>query len=295
MLPLETKSVDSDYKNGYHQPTCITILVDNDVQPGLNLMAEHGFAALIERGPVRILFDTGQGPALAHNAQALGIDLSSLSAIVLSHGHYDHTGGLLHAVRLNPGVRVVAHPAVFSQHLKLPGNGKNSRQWGIASPRKTFEEFGAVFDFAPVLKEIGEGLWFTGSVPRVYEITPDKHLLTVEGGFTIPDSLEDDCSLVMNTASGAALLLGCAHAGVRNVLEHIRHKLAMERVYAVIGGTHLGMCPVSETSSAIEALERVDVQLLAPAHCTGPGPKAILKSHFGSRFSAAAAGAVFEL
>ena len=235
MLPFETKSVDSDWANGDHQPTRITILVDNDVQPGLNLMAEHGFAALIERGPVRMLFDTGQGPAPAHNAKVLGIDLSSLSAIVLSHGHYDHTGGLLDAVRLNPGVRVVAHPAVFSQHLKLPDNGKNSRQWGIASPRKTFEELGAVFDFTPVLKQIVAGFWFTGSVPRVYEVTPDKHLVTVEGSFTIPDPLEDDCSLVMDTASGAALLLGCAHAGVRNVLAHLRNKLAMEHVYAVIG------------------------------------------------------------
>jgi len=294
MFTLETKSVDSACKKGNQRPTRITILVDNEVRPGLNLIPEHGFAALVESGPVRILFDTGQGSALVHNAQALGIDLSSLSAIVLSHGHNDHTGGLLHAVKSNPGVRVVAHPAVFSPHLKLSDDENIPCPWGIPYSRDILEAFGAVFDFAPELTEIVPVFWFTGSVPRVHEVAPDKHLVTVEGALTIPDPLEDDCSLVMNTDSGPVLLFGCAHAGVRNVLEHVRNKLAIDRVFACMGGTHLGKSPESEINSAVEAFEQVGVQLLAPAHCTGREPKSILESHFGRRFRAAGAGEVFE-
>jgi len=276
------------------QPTRITILVDNEVLPNLNLMPEHGFAALVERGPDRILFDTGQNKALAHNAQVLGKDLSLLSAIVLSHGHYDHAGGLPHALELNPRIRVVAHPALFAHHLKLSDAEDSPRRVGIPYSRKTLEELGAVFDFIPESKELTPGVWFTGTVPRVYPFSGDGKLVTLQGDSLIPDPLDDDCSLLIDTASGPVLLLGCAHAGVVNVLEHVRNRLAKDRIFGVIGGTHLGMASEGEIRSAIKAFERASVEVLAPVHCTGSGPKDALKSHFRSRLHTAAAGSVFE-
>jgi 7,8-dihydropterin-6-yl-methyl-4-(beta-D-ribofuranosyl)aminobenzene 5'-phosphate synthase len=268
--------------------------VDNDVQPGLNLKAEHGFAALVERGPTRILFDTGQGPALEYNSQALGIPLSSLSAVVLSHGHYDHTGGLLHVAALNPGLRVIAHPAIFSPHLKLTDTDTVLRSIGIPHTRETLEARGAVFDFASEFAQIAPGLWFTGKVPRVFANTADQRLVTREHDLTVPDPLDDDGSMVMDTASGPVLLLGCAHAGVRNVWELVRTRLGIGQIHAVIGGTHLGMSDKAETAAAIKALDQAGVRLLAPTHCTGAGPKALLRAHFRDRFRTAGAGKVFQ-
>jgi 7,8-dihydropterin-6-yl-methyl-4-(beta-D-ribofuranosyl)aminobenzene 5'-phosphate synthase len=274
--------------------TRVTILVDNVAQPGLNLMPEHGFSALVQQGSERILFDTGQGPALKHNPCSLGVEMSTLSAVVLSHGHYDHTGGLLHVVETNPGIRVVAHPAIFSPHLKSAPSDPMLKSIGIPYTRETLESRQAAFHLVSDVHEISPGVWFTGTVPRVFPTMADERLKTLDRQCEIADPLEDDCSLVLDTASGPVLLLGCAHAGVRNILHHVRARLGIDRVHAVIGGTHLGLSAPNETFRAIEAFEEASVQVIAPTHCTGEGPKDLLRAHFGDRYCHAEAGTVME-
>lgn len=274
--------------------TRITILVDNHVPTGSLLVPEHGFSALIERGCERILFDTGQGPALVRNAVTLHQDLTGLSCVILSHGHYDHTGGLLHAVKMNPGIRVVSHPGVFSAHVKLGEGEILPHSIGIPHAMSDLEELGARFEFADDFRQISKGVWFTGHVPRVFKPPPTGALMMVRAGSTVPDAMEDDASLVLETASGPCLLLGCAHAGIRNILAHVRASLDIDCIHAVIGGTHLGPCDRAETYEAISALEDFNVQLVAPAHCTGTGPSEILREHFGARYCEACAGTSFE-
>lgn len=272
----------------------ISILVDNEVLPGLELIPEHGFSALVERGSDRILFDTGQGPVLKHNARALEISLNPLSAVVLSHGHYDHTGGLLQVLESNPGIRVVAHPAVFSPHLKSTSPDATFTSIGMPYAKKTLESGAATFHLVSEPEEIAGGIWFTGTVPRVFPKVADERLKTMDRNVPIADPLLDDCSLVLETAAGVVLLLGCAHAGVRNILAHVRGMLGIDRVHAVIGGTHLGLSDPEETYRAIDALEQARVQVLAPTHCTGTGPKDILKAHFRDRYYDARAGTALE-
>jgi 7,8-dihydropterin-6-yl-methyl-4-(beta-D-ribofuranosyl)aminobenzene 5'-phosphate synthase len=274
-------------------PIRLTILVDNRVPNGSGLVSEHGFAALIERGSERILFDTGQGPALARNATIIDKDLTNLSCVILSHGHYDHTGGLLHAVKMNPGIRVVSHPDVFSAHMKLEEGKTEPHPIGIPYALRELEELGAIFEFAEEFRQICQGVWFTGHVPRVFKTPPAGALIVVRNHRTIADAMEDDASLVMETPSGPCVVLGCAHAGVRNILEHVRANLRIDRIHAVIGGTHLGPSDRSETFAAIKALEDFDVQLVAPAHCTGSGPTEMLRAYFGTRYCEALAGTEF--
>jgi 7,8-dihydropterin-6-yl-methyl-4-(beta-D-ribofuranosyl)aminobenzene 5'-phosphate synthase len=275
--------------------TRLTILVDNNVLPGSNLSPEHGFAALIRSGSRSILFDTGQGPALARNAAELHEKLSGLTCVTLSHGHYDHTGGLMEVVKLNPGIRVVAHPAVFSPHLKVVDGKKEPRSVGIPHAQHELEALGASFEFVGDRKEICPGVWFTGHIPRVFKGLPTGALVTVCDQATVPDTLEDDASLVLETSSGLCVILGCAHAGLRNILQHVGSTFGVDSIYAVIGGTHLGPLDKAETFVAIEALEKFKVQLVAPAHCTGNGPMEILRAYFGPRFREAVAGTVFEM
>jgi 7,8-dihydropterin-6-yl-methyl-4-(beta-D-ribofuranosyl)aminobenzene 5'-phosphate synthase len=275
-------------------PTRVTILVDNRVMPGSDLMPEHGFSALIERGPEVILFDTGQGPALRRNAATLGKDLSGLRCVVLSHGHYDHTGGLGHALELNRGVRVVSHPAVFAPHLKRNKSDSSLLSIGIPYLQRELEAGGAIFDFSGDFRAVGHGVWFTGEVPRSVAPPGASGLVTVRNLETVPDPLEDDASLVFNTPAGPCILLGCAHAGVRNILTHVCACLGIESIHAVVGGTHLLGADRAETYDAIEALEQRNVQVVAPMHCTGSEPNQILKAYFGGRYLDACAGMSLE-
>lgn len=274
--------------------TRISILVDNEVKPGLNLKAEHGFSALIERGPVRILFDTGQGPALTHNTRALKVHLSPLTCAVLSHGHYDHTGGLLGIASVNRPLRVVTHPASLFPHFSTSSGQANPRSIGVPWSKEILEEAGASFDFRDSLTEVEPGVWFTGQVPRLRENSTDDRLFTLHERRLIPDPVEEDASLVLETGSGPVLLLGCAHAGVENILEYVRASLHVERLHAVIGGTHLGRLATRYVDAAIEAFERFQVQCLATAHCTGSSVNTRLKAHFGPRFVQACVGEVFD-
>ena len=280
--------------NKHSQATRITILVDNHVKPGLGLVAEHGFSALIERCGQRILFDTGKGSALPHNASVLGVDLRGLDCVILSHGHYDHTGGLLYATQCTPKVEVVAHPRALASHLVKRVDDPEPREIGIPFRMDSLAANGVRFVPVKSFRQIRQGVWFTGEVPRKHRVDPDIRLYVRKGTELVPDPMEDDASVVMETGSGPILLLGCAHAGATNILEHVRNQMDLDTIHGVIGGTHLGISDREETSAFIAAVEAFHVQRIAPAHCTGPGPTGELEAHFRPRFSKAFAGAVFE-
>lgn len=271
----------------------VTILVDNTVVSDRGLLPEHGFSALIERISDRILFDTGQGPALVRNAEILGKDLTNLSAVVLSHRHSDHTGGLAHVLDQNPGIEVVAHPKCLSRFLASHRGTASSSPQGTPLEPRIPETAQAHFRLTSDFEEIRDKVWFTGWIPRNSQLGR-KGLRLIPLFKTIGrDIIEDDASLLFATSSGYVLLLGCAHAGVRNILEHVRKQRGIDQIHAVIGGTHLGFVGESETIAVIEAFERFGVQCVATAHCTGAGPNRVLKDHFRDRFAEATAGTTF--
>lgn len=271
----------------------VTVLVENTAY-GAGLLAEHGLAFWIEAGSRRVLFDTGQGGVLVHNAFRLSVPLREADAVVLSHGHYDHTGGLAEALKARPPIPVYAHPAALEPKFML-GPRRAVREIGMPFPARR-----AVREHAERLVQTREptsvvpGLFATGPVPRVtdFETTGGDFFLDPE--CRRPDPLDDDQSVFFESAAGTVVLLGCAHSGVVNTLHYIRRLTKDRPIHAVLGGMHLVGASQERVDRTIEELRVLDIQRLGPAHCTGLPAIAALWHALPGRCISCHAGAAFE-
>ncbi len=276
----------------------LSILCENSVIPSLGILGEHGFAVLVEKGKELLLFDTGQGHTIVHNAQIMHIDLSRIRRILLSHGHYDHTGGLAGVLEHAGSSDVCAHPDVFTErYAVLKANGAPSLKYiGPPENRETYEKIGAHFIFNTSFSEICPDVYLTGEVPRTsgFEL-PDKRLVVKQGAGTAPDPLRDDQSLVVKTARGLVVVLGCAHAGLINTLKHVCANLPEEPLHMVLGGTHVGYLEKEQVQCTIEALKEFSFDRIGVSHCTGLGPAMRFMQAFEDRFFFASAGTVLEV
>lgn len=276
----------------------ITVLCENTVQ-GVGFIGEHGFAALVEIPGHNILFDTGQGFGLIRNSLRLKKDLRDVSTVVLSHGHSDHVGGLAAFLEIKGPCPVIAHPEVFSERFRLipSEDGKEKpRSNGMPWTRSYLTTRGAMFDWRRDFTQIAPDVFITGEVPRktLFELGSPRLVVSRDGDF-VQDPFLDDCSMVLKTSRGLVVILGCAHAGVVNIVNHAIDQTGEKRVYAVIGGTHLGLSPEAQLNPSIEALKEFNIQIFALSHCTGQAAMARLAGEFGDRFAFGSVGFVLEV
>jgi 7,8-dihydropterin-6-yl-methyl-4-(beta-D-ribofuranosyl)aminobenzene 5'-phosphate synthase len=273
----------------------ITILCENTASPCMGITGEHGFSALIEKDGEKLLMDAGQGLSLLNNARTLRVDLTEVKRLVLSHGHFDHTGGLPQVLAPPRGVEIIAHPDIFDSKyadLETP-EGKKKIFIGMKFSRDWLENgLKAVFNFQKGFIELSNNIFYSGEVPRKTEFEhPDPRLLVKRNGSFEPDPLLDDISLLIETDKGPVILLGCAHAGTVNVMKHFSEKTGHEKFHAVIGGTHLGLLGnPDQLEKTMDAFDEFDVQMIAVSHCTGSESAAAVYGRFKERFAFANAG-----
>jgi len=262
----------------------ITTLSENTA--GLdNLLGERGLSILVETDEANILFDTGRSISASHNAELLGIDLSQIDKIVLSHGHYDHTGGLRQILRrMRKRIEIIAHPDIWAVKYEHR-EGQEDRYIGIPFHRQTLESLGARFKLTTKPVRITVNIMTTGEIPMVTDYEEiEPYLLVKEGNRFKPDKLLDDQALIINTEPGLVVILGCAHRGIINTLYHARQLTGVKTIYTVLGGCHLMDATEERVWLTIAALKELGVQRLGVSHCTGLPASAIMAQEFGDRF-----------
>lgn len=251
---------------------CLTILTDN-VVPGKSVaIGEHGLSIFVETENGDFLFDTGRGKTVVHNAYVFQKNLSGINKIVLSHNHSDHTGGIqdvLYGIRRKP-IDVYAHEDLFLYRFRKKND--TDEYQGIPFTQGHLERFGAHFVFNREYVEIDTGIFLTGEVPRLtpFEKADMQNRFMIKNGEMVPDTIDDDQSMVIYTDKGLLIILGCAHAGIINVINYILEKTGRQYIFAIIGGTHIGFSGEVQLSESIAALKTYDIQHIIPAHCTGP-------------------------
>ena len=236
----------------------ITTLCENNIGHGSqNLIGEHGLSFCVEAGDRRVLFDTGQNLGLANNADVLGVDLSRIDTVVLSHGHYDHSSGLKSLLDCNTDFALHAHPGVFGSKQRMAGD--NYKYIGIPLERKDLEQKG------------------------------------IKGGSKYSaDTLPDDRALILDTEKGLVVLLGCSHRGVVNTLVHVTQITGRQKIHAILGGLHLGKASVEKLKKIADHLQAFGLEKIGVGHCTGPKAFVALANQFKDRLFLNTVGNVME-
>ena len=274
-------------------PTKITCVVDNHVQEGANLRSEHGLAMWIETPHGVVLFDTAQTEeVLAHNLGVLGLNPGDVDTLVLSHAHYDHTGGLETVLAQNDYLRIIAHADLFRPRYSLRKGEYKSI--GMTIPEQQLaERVKLTLSDEPV--EVLPNLWTTGGIhERPEPVGGSDHLFSGRDGGMQPDQYVDDLSLVLKTSDGLVLVCGCCHAGILNTLSHVKRRFG-EPVIAVLGGMHLNAASDVYLEHVTQVLsDEFSGLMLYPNHCTGENAIAKLTQAFGGRVRLFAAGATLQ-
>ncbi len=253
----------------------VTILVDDTVCPRpRGLLAEHGFAALlevlVEGEEYRVLVDTGStGRVLAENCRLLGVRLDSLRAVILTHAHFDHTGGLLKVLEEAGSLPVILHPDALKPQLFL---GRVLEPIGLPHTISQLEARGAHIIAVRDLVEVVPSVHFLGEVKRYHpELVPGlgkAYTLTSDGRLVPHDHRDDTAVAVRVKGLGLVVVVGCGHSGIVNIVKHAKEKLG-EKVYAVIGGLHMCSSSREFIDRVLDELKSGGVEKLYLGHCTG--------------------------
>lgn len=245
--------------------TCI----NDDCVRSHNLLAEHGWAALVSTPDADILVDTSQTwRVLSHNSQQLKIDLSDIDSVVVTHGHYDHTGAIPDLLDSLPSnIKFIANPKAFEQKYSTK---RRMRYIGFPGKEKEIEKIRRRFNTPLGPLKLANGVCTTGPIPRVtsFEL-PSEYLRVRREGKLEIDLFEDEQAVLVNVRDlGIVLVSGCAHAGIVNTIKHVQN-LVEDRIWGLVGGFHLRDANDLRVESTIRELEGLDLGLIAPAHCTG--------------------------
>jgi 7,8-dihydropterin-6-yl-methyl-4-(beta-D-ribofuranosyl)aminobenzene 5'-phosphate synthase len=281
----------------------IKILAVDAVGQEHTLLGQHGISVLLEAasGAQRrnILMDVGHNAqALLFNMKELGVDPGCIDAICLSHGHYDHAGGLVEVLQAigKRQLPVVAHPEIFRPHLSADPFLRSVGVESLSGPTRIAEAGGALLLCRDPL-QLMPGLTTTGEVARRTDFEQvDETFKTIEQGRLKADTLPDELSLVARVAGkGLVVITGCSHAGIVNILKACEELAGTDRIEGIVGGLHLWNAPGQRIKKTVQALQETKIGWVAAGHCTGFHAQVELFLAFQDRFKPLSSGMVITV
>ncbi|GMG86252.1 MBL fold metallo-hydrolase [Biformimicrobium ophioploci] len=266
--------------------TLLSTMIADYGTPDRPLLGEWGFSALVEVDGQKLLFDTGRTrKTVWENSKALGLDLSDVTDVVLSHFHDDHTGGLLHLrnqlAPRNPDALSRLH---VNKHLfsKRKYKGEPAQLNQMIQERKLYEQSGGQVFVYDKEKEIFPGVWISGPVPRVTNEQnygrDEKFQVRINNQWNV-DTVPESLSLYIQTADGTIVVSGCGHAGLVNIIKHSASVTKSPQLKAAIGGFHLLDKDDNQLQWTARELEGVGIEHFIGAHCTGIEATHALRNH----------------
>lgn len=260
----------------------ILALIDNIPNPQNDqLRSEHGLSFWITVDGKHILYDTGQSTDCCHNASKLGVEISKTDILVLSHGHYDHTGAITEVLEYNNKIKIFCHAAIFSPRYSLHKDG-SVKPVGINN--RSSESLNSVIDkikWVTKPLKISSDIGITGPIPRVTSFENTGGSFFFNPDCTKPDSIEDDMALWFKTDKGLVIVTGCCHSGIINTIMHCIKISGCDKIRAIIGGFHLVNASENRLDQTCKKLKEYSVERIYPFHCTGEKAVKYLKSHSG--------------
>jgi len=263
------------------------------------LVAKHGLSFFTELKAgghtTNLLMDTGPSADIVlQNSHRLGIDLRKVDYIVLSHGHYDHTGGLLGVLKfIDKKVPVILHPEALKP--KFVVKKKRLKKVGLPFPISELEGSKGILSLNRRTSSIMPGVWVSGEIKRVSPFERVKGFKTKKGDKLVDDNMLDDQALFLKVGKkGLCVITGCAHAGLINTIRQAQRITGSREVYAVVGGFHLANAGRERIRETIEELRNTGVRAIKPCHCTGKKAIAELIKAFGERCKQLRTGDVVE-
>ncbi|SHG91625.1 MBL fold metallo-hydrolase [Tepidibacter thalassicus] len=246
----------------------IITLMDN-YSKEKKFISEHGLSMYIEKDGVKILFDTGQSKNFTINSRLLNVDLSNLDFVVLSHGHYDHTGGFRYLVEnFKSEYTLFVGDKFFNE--KYSYNGENYRFSGNNFDLKFLVENNINInivkkDIVEICKDVFIVKNFEAS--SGFEKINKRFYLKENGEYNI-DNFDDEIAIVIKTEKGLVVVVGCSHIGIVNILSTIRDRFK-QRIHMVLGGSHLKEADSNRIDMTIDYLKNEKIDIVSLCHCTG--------------------------